>query len=155
MNKDSNEQNEDLSFSDKIKMYGQLGLASRTLLDNYLLLFIKKNDNQLSQEAKNLRDQADKVIFGVSLIGKVAALAIFTRRLSFLNGMAFNPIRDIQTLLMSYGCMAISDSVPITYYWPQFEPHIMRFQNDTVEYLDIYANNLMNPFKLYYYVNFL
>lgn len=155
MNQESNEQNSEFGFVDKLKMYGQLGLASRTLLDNYLLLFLKKNDKELSKEAKELRDQADNVIFGVSLLGKFAALAIFTRRLSFLNGIAFNPIRDIQTLFLSYGCMVISDSVPITYYWPKFEPHIMKFQTETGEYIDIYANNLMNPFKLYYYVNFL
>lgn len=155
MNKDAKEESNEMTFFDNLKMYGQLGLASRTLLDNYLLLFIKKNDKALSQEVKDLRDSADNVIFGVSILGKIAALTLFARRLSFLNGLPFNPIRDIQTLFFSYGCMVISDSVPITYYWPRFEPHIMKFQTESGEYLDIYANNLMNPFKLYYYVNFL
>mgnify|MGYP006976751270 FL=1 len=141
------------SLWQKLSMYGQLFLSSQTLVDNFLLLYLKKNDAKLSPEFKKERDTAESIIFYTSIVGKVLAFGLITSRLSFLNALPFNPIKDIQTLLLAYGTMYVGDGLPITFLWEKFEPQIMNIMQGQDEFVDLYADNLMNPFKLFYYVN--
>ena len=144
-----------MSFMEKVKMYSELCFASGTLLDNFLLLYIKKNDAKLSENSRKLRDNAEKFIFYTSIFGKALALGLLMRRVSFIAGLPFNPINDIQTVLFAYGGILLADSLPITFYWEKLEPVVMDIAQDQDEYLDIYANNLMHPAKIFYYNNFM
>ena len=105
-----------LSLWEKTKMNGHLMMASRTLLENFLMLFLKKYDTKQSPDFKKKRDFAEKVIFATSIAGKMFAFALILKRLSFLNGITFNPIRDLQTGVVAYTSLVLSDSIPLIYF---------------------------------------
>jgi len=156
-NKDQNTvpQNQEMSISDKFKMYSTLLSSSHLMIENFILLFLKKNDARLDDNIRKQRDNAEKVIFFTSLAGKALAFFLITSQISFLNRIPFNPIRDTKTLLASFASIYFCDSVPIVYYWPTFEDYIMKFNPEGERARDLYADNLMSSPKVYYYNNWI
>jgi len=146
-----NEENQLNKVKDLYTMYKSLVTSYRLTLDNFLLLYLKKNEDQLSEEIKKERDTAEKVILSTSLAGKGFSLFYMVTRLSFLNSLPFNPLRDLQVFVISYFALVLADSIPISLYWPKFEPYIMKFNPTGENRADLFANSTMSPIKLYYY----
>ena len=142
------------NLTEKFNMYTTLLSSSKVMLENFILLFLKKNDARLDDNVKKERDTAEKVIFFTSLAGKSIALFMIASRLSFVTG-PFNPIRDTKTLFMAFSTIYFADAVPIIYYWPRFEDYIMKFNPEGERARDLYADNLMSSAKVFYYNNWM
>ena len=139
------------TFSYKAEMYWNMLLSSKSMLNNFLILYLRDNDKLIPPEKKVERDNAADTIFWTSMAGKASVFGLFTSKLSFLQGKAFNPINDAKVFLLSYGILLLADALPIMYYYDRFEPLCMKFSEYDKEYIDIYKNSTMNLYKLWYF----
>lgn len=76
-------------------MYKHLAFSYSSLVDNLLVLYLKKYQKFQTPEQIQQRNIMKNVILGSSFIGHVSSALILGSRLSFLVGIPFNPIRDI------------------------------------------------------------
>lgn len=139
------------TFVEKMKTFGALALNSHALVGNFLTLFDERYESELPPNLIDERNRAEQVIFWSSVGGRIFAVSHVARKLSILNGFPFNPIRDGGVLFVALGALFLCDTVPISYYFPRFEPALIkRFEKKQIT-KDLYAETELNQFKVWYY----
>ena len=136
-------------------MFGNLFLSSGFLVDNFMLLYLKKYDKRLTEEERAARNRYGNVIVGSSVVGNLGAIYFLASQVSVFQGLPFNLIRDAKVLLATFGLMYVSHSIAISLLWPRIEPLYEKLNHNEDEQVDFYADNTMNPLKIFYFKNLL